>query len=114
MPGEFVGYVGTADIHDAVIAGVEQSEASVRVLLKTAESKTLSIQFSAVSRLIERNAVGTMLYALCELSSKRPLRHFLFKNWDDRSPDPLEIFAATVEVTEARGLRSAFVAVDGQ
>jgi hypothetical protein len=98
MTGEFVGYIGTADIHDAVVVDVERIDASVRVLLKTAEGKTIAIQFSAVSRMIERNAKGTMLYALCELSSELPVRHFLFKNWDDRSPDPLEIFAASAEV----------------
>jgi hypothetical protein len=58
------------------------------------------IEFSGVELVKQNLAEGTLLYALSEMKTAPPLRHFVFANSDDDSEAFLEVFARGLNTSE--------------
>jgi hypothetical protein len=90
---DFVAYVGPADLHDAHILSIYYSGDQLRVTLQSHGGKKVEVLFSGVKRLRTTNPVGMMIYAVNEMRAERPLRRFVFANWDEEDTAYLELEA---------------------
>lgn len=104
--GQFLGYIGPGDVHDATIRRIECSTGMVTVLLRSYDGREFGIRFWGVVAVEAHQAEGMMLYTLCELNEAAPIRRFRFVNWEDDSPDDLQIVATDFEVLETLSERS--------
>lgn len=84
--GEFLGYVGPAEIHDAELVDVENSGERLTVRLRCHDGSALSLLFEGVARTGSNDPRGMILYSLSELRGAPPVRCFVFTNADDESP----------------------------
>ena len=100
MSDAFIAYIGSWEIHDAVIQRIENGHQTVTVFLKACDGHDFAVRFYGVTRQEGHNAEGMMLYALSERSASGPLRTFVFGNWDDEDPARLEIVAESFEMIE--------------
>lgn len=102
---EFIGHVGPAEIHDAVIERVDEQSDSLVVVLRVTDgtSSGLQIEFDEPSEIEQERALGMTLYALAELASEGGLRRFSFVNWDESDSARLDLKAANVRWSEASG-----------
>ncbi len=100
MAEEFVGYVGSAEIHDAVILRVERTQETVTVFVTAYGGHPFAIRFYGVSSYKAQNAEGMMLYALSETSEGASHRTFHFLNWEEDDPSDLEIVAERFEMLD--------------
>jgi hypothetical protein len=103
MSEEFVGYVGSAEIHDAIVQRVETTQDAVTVFLKAYEGRHFAVRFYGVSSCEAQDAEGMMLYGLSEMSGASPLHKFHFLNWDDDDSARMEIIAEGFEMLDAAG-----------
>lgn len=88
---EFIGYVGSPELHDAVIERVDFQPERLVVGLRVRDrpGEAIRIEFARQSAVEQERPVGMVLYALAELASGNGRRRFSFVNWDeedDRSP----------------------------
>ncbi len=101
MESPFLGYIGDPDFHDGTILAFEQQSETVHVKVQGASGSLLLVVFSGVAGVRANNPEGMVLYALCELSGKLPLRRFAFANWDQDNAAFLEIDAESITVFQA-------------
>jgi hypothetical protein len=100
MSEEFIAYVGSWEIHDAVIQRIENAQQTVTVFLKAYDGRDFAVRCYGVARQEAHNPEGIMLYALSEMSCPAPLRKFVFVNWDEENPARLEIVAESLEILD--------------
>ncbi len=93
MTEELVGYRGEADIHDGTVLALQRGGDQVRVVVRGATGRRYEIAFPGVGSIEDHHAVGMLLYALAEMTSKPPLRRFVFVNWDEDDDARLEVAA---------------------
>lgn len=99
--GDFMGYVGSAFVHDAIIKHVEQTNDTVTVELQTCEKKLVAIRFTGVKSVISNKPEGMVLYALSEMFYEvELLRRFVFVNSDEENDSALEIIATDFVIQE--------------
>jgi len=100
--GEFVGYVGPAEIHDAVIDRVDRDADRLVVVLGLPNSpgRGLQLEFSEPAEVEEEHSLGMTLYALAELEGEGTRRRFSFVNWEENDSAQLDLLAVDVHWTE--------------
>jgi hypothetical protein len=98
MEERLIGHVGDPRIHDAVVETVRESPGAVAVVVRTEAGEALTVSFAGVHSVKSHRPVGMMLYALSELESCGPGRHFQFANWDEDDDASLEIQAESMSV----------------
>jgi len=101
--GEFIGYVGDAEIHDGGIMAIREGVGSLSVEVRTLDGETLIVDFTGVSDVRSNRAVGMLLYSLSELDTSKPGRLFAFSNWDDEDDAFLEVKSLDVRVRRNGG-----------
>jgi len=89
---QFIGYVGSPDIHDAVVTKVQYQGTRASVTLKTQSGKVLEIDFEGVVSVKSNRPEGMMLYSLSEMRHPHH-RLFVFTNWEDEGEAHLELVA---------------------
>lgn len=89
---QFIGYVGSADIHDAVLMKVQHNGTKASVTLKTQSGQILEIEFEGVVSVKSDTPEGMILYSLSEMRHPQH-RLFIFTNWEDEAEAHLEIVA---------------------
>ena len=99
---EFVGYLGSAAIHDGVIVAFEQASDTVMVEVSSCTGSKIFPRFADVSGVKSSEPIGMILHALAELRSTGPTRRFCFVNWDEESTAKLEVEAQHFTCGEAR------------
>jgi hypothetical protein len=96
--GEFVGYIGNPDLHDASISAVRRSRDEIEIVATASDGRPLSVTFRGVQSVKSSHPEGMMLYALVELKASPPLRRFVFVNWDENDSSHLEISATEYRI----------------
>lgn len=91
--GDFVSYIGHADLHDARIVSVGYTGDQFKVVLRSPNGRELEICFTGVKGIIANQPVGMMIYALNEMRADAPFRRFVFTNWDEEDSARLELEA---------------------
>ena len=94
----FIGYVGSAIVHDAKITNIVESDSWVTVSLESEEGETFIIQFIDVVEMESSNPMGMMLYAISEVKTEKNGRKFAFVNWDDEDDSFLEIISKGIKI----------------
>jgi hypothetical protein len=95
---DFVGYVGSANLHDSHVRSVSHAGSDVEVRLSTQDGREFTVRFSGVRNVSANEPEGMMIYALVELSAHPPGRRFVFANWDEEDHRTLEIVAADFKI----------------
>jgi hypothetical protein len=95
---DFVGYVGSADLHDARVTSILRSGSAAEVRLVAHNGREIKVCFSGVKNLIADKPEGMMIYGLTELKAESPYRRFAFTNWDEDDKRSLEILARDLKV----------------
>ena len=102
---DFLGYVGSRDIHDGRIVAIDQFERGLAVRIQTHEGRTWVIEFAGVAEVEVVQAEGMLLYALAEFRADPPLRRFEFAPWDEPDDETkmarLSVLAAGFTVRDA-------------
>jgi hypothetical protein len=104
-PGEFVGYVGDPRIHDGIIQSIQVDNQKLDVVVKAYDGPSILVEFYGVESIRQNLAEDMILYALSEMKTTPPLRHFVFVNSDDDSEAFLEVLArglATSDVVDVK------------
>ena len=101
--GEFIAYVGDAEIHDGRIMAIREGVGSLSVEVRTLDGETLIVDFTGVSDVRSNRPVGMLLYSLSELDTSKPGRLFAFTNWDDEDDAFLEVKSLDVCVRRNGG-----------
>jgi hypothetical protein len=99
---EFVGYVGPAEVHDAVVASVDRGSDRLVVVVHPVDSgpRGLRFEFTEPSVVSEERPVGMTLYSLSEMQGEGGRRRFVFVNWDEEDEACLELDASDVRWSE--------------
>jgi hypothetical protein len=103
MSDELIGYVGPSDLHDGVIREIARHEDGTTVRVVSLAGREHRLVFRGVRAVRAHRADGMMLYALAELRSEGPVRHFTFVNWDEADDARLDIEAMELHVDPAQG-----------
>ena len=103
--GEFVAYVGDADIHDGTIVDIQRQGDRIGVVIQGAGWQRPSgcrfvVEFLGVQSVKSNRPIGMTLYSLSEMKSDSPFRRFVFANWHDEDDASLEIVAREFRVLE--------------
>ena len=80
---ELIAYVGIADIHDGTIVRVVAEGKTAEVMIEGYSGRHHLILFEGVGSIEMNEPEGMLLYALCEMRAKPPLRRFVFANNND-------------------------------
>jgi hypothetical protein len=100
---KFIGYIGPPSIHDSVILSIHQEVDIVRIILKAYEGHLILVEFQGVEFIRQHLAEGMVLYALSEMQTALPLRHFVFvdtRAGEDGAEAFLEVFARDLSSSE--------------
>ena len=90
---DFIGYVGSPEIHDGEIVALNQAPNGLTVEIKSDLGAKIVITFSGVTNIKSHEPVGMMLYSLTEMRGDGVSRKFCFANWDEDSQAFLEVDA---------------------
>ena len=94
------GYVGPAELRDAIVVGLFRDDAVVRVILETRLGPGLTLTFRDVTAVVEKRPTGMRLAGL----SKAPVgarERFVFVNGTEDDDARLEVTAAGFEVSSS-------------
>jgi hypothetical protein len=102
VSGDFLHYIGPAELHDATIERLERDGAVLRVRIRSEDGRLLiTAEFRGVTQVLATAAEGMLLYAVAEMRSDGPQRRFVFANWYDPGEEgverQLEILADAVD-----------------
>ena len=91
--GEFVAYVGFADIHDGTVVRATAEGNTAEVVIKGFSGHEHRILFDGLEGVEMNEPEGMLLYALCEMRTKPPLRKFVFGNNREDDQKSLSVLA---------------------
>ena len=101
--GEFIAYLGPAEIHDGIVKSVGRQDASLQVTIRGADGTVISVAFQNVIEVQENCAEGMMIYALAEYRRRGGQRLFVFANWETDDDAVLAVIAEEVTFQASRG-----------
>lgn len=93
-------YVGPPGLHDGHVVAVERAGDSARVQVRTADGKSIALEFLGVTELSSIRPEGMLLHGLAELRADAPAppRQFIFANSEEWDTAGLEIVAREFRV----------------
>ena len=94
------GYVGPAEIRNALIVGLFRDDAVVRVILETELGHGLTLTFRDVTAVVDKRPTGMKLAGLSKTAVGARER-FVFVNGKEGDDARLEITAAGFEVSSS-------------
>jgi|SRR6476660_9781316 len=89
----FIGYVGIADLHDAVVLRVSVQDKKAEVAVRGYSGREHVIVFEGVDQVEQNAPEGMLLYSLSEMRTQPPLRKFVFVNSQENHPAFLSVLA---------------------
>ena len=103
---EFIGYIGSPEIHDGSVLGVEHDGDWTRVVIRSEKGYQFALEFLGVESVESNQPEGMIVYALCEMKADAPLRSFVFTNWDEDDDASLEILAREIRIVGTNNQRT--------
>jgi len=97
---ELVGYVGPPQLHDGRILRFSHWGSVASVLVEGDDGRQFTLEFEGVEQVEADRPEGMVLYALSEMTTRSPLRRFVFANWDDEDLRRLELTARGFRVVQ--------------